>query len=81
MGPQIKVRMQPWIDSKQFIYVIKKKKFIRIEKEGFLDKACFGESWLGSKELGFTLVTSIQEVEEPDSGAEPDQIASDPYLL
>ena len=46
LGPQINVRMQPCIDSRTSkpIYVTKKKKVIRIEREGFLEKACLRES-------------------------------------
>lgn len=39
-----------------------RRKKVSIEKEGSLEKACLGESWLGNKELGFTLATSIQEI-------------------
>lgn len=40
LGPQINVRMQPCIDSRTSkpIYVTKKKKVTRIEREGFIEK-------------------------------------------
>lgn len=43
---QTDMRTQPCIDGKiieQLPYTIKKEKVIRIEKEGFLEKACLGQ--------------------------------------